>query len=494
MRLLVPAMNMRRRSLTGGVIWLALAALAGVQLIGPAGISIPAGPYALLIGGSTVAGLLCALYGNRVSERLFEKAEQVLLALVWPSIAVLVALTDGAVSANIALFACGFCYAAYFLSVRTASVQIALGTIALWVPLAYDQPAAANSGFVVRAAAMTLVLWAMAVVISRNAAALCGAELAARRLALTDPLAGVANMRTFDAAFAEELACAYDSEGSFGVAFVDVNGLKAANTVFGHAGGDRLIQDTARVLLASSGPQDQVARLGGDEFAVLLAEADAERVAGFQECFAINLAEVNGSAAARGPRLSASIGVAAFPDDDSLDELMQIADARMYNSRAALPRSLPTPETSGGRRLSPNDATSGHHHLSIGDIPGTAPALEGAIPSADRVCRIGGDEFAIVVSNGSEHAVARIAALSRAAVHEVDWSGFIPAGLTVSVGYSTWSAVDEWQDLVVAADLALRISKDTGKDAITSAPAGPGTLGPSVSLGAAAPFRASAVA
>lgn len=714
-RLLAPAMNIQLRSLTGGVLWLALAALAGVQQIGPAGISIPAGPYVLLVGGATAIGLLCVIARERVSQRTFVVAEQVLLGLSWTAIAAMVALTDGAASADMALFATAFCYAAYFLAPRAAVIQISFGTIALWAPLVYDQPAVEGSGFIVRAAAMTVVLWTTAVVIARNAAALRDAETATRRLALADPLTGVANMRTFDAAFAEELLRAYDTGGTFGIAFMDVNGLKTANTVLGHAGGDKLIQDTARALISSCGENDQVARLGGDEFAVLLAAADSDRIASFQERFAIALDEINGPVTRRGPQLSVSIGVAEFPEDgENLDELMHAADTRMYDSKAALPPGLPIPETSGGRRLSRGRAHHGHH-LPIGDFSGAGPALawllaalvvaitqfsvagdgeaighrglalslamllavvalsiqlvpdrmlpavrsganalaiaitlpviyatgglqsaalplvflvvadasfslpareagrravlsvavlaatllfgepttslkgvilvggtalviaymlklnraaiedaqrqalalsmidpltnvanrrafedaliragtaraggrrggglvlidaddfknlnktsghqggdevlrtlaavlEGAVPGPDRVCRIGGDEFAIVVYSGDEHDVARIAASSRAAVHEVDWSGFIPAGLTVSVGFSTWNAVDEWQDLVVAADLALRMSKDTGKDAIASAPAGPGTMGPSVSIGAARAARAS---
>jgi len=94
--------------------------------------------------------------------------------------------------------------------------------------------------------------------------------------------------------------------------------------------------------------------------------------------------------------------------------------------------------------------------------------LEGATARIGRVCRIGGDEFALVVSEGGDSDVQRAAALSRAAVQSVDWSGLHPPGLTVSVGYATWSTVDDWPELVVAADLALNLSKQLGKDRVSA--------------------------
>ena len=99
--------------------------------------------------------------------------------------------------------------------------------------------------------------------------------------------------------------------------------------------------------------QDQVARVGGDEFAVLVAGGDAERMKKFESEFAIALAEQGASDEGPVIDLSASIGTAVFPQDGrTLDDLMQVADARMYDSKAALPPRLPTPGTSGGRTLS----------------------------------------------------------------------------------------------------------------------------------------------
>jgi PleD family two-component response regulator len=64
----------------------------------------------------------------------------------------------------------------------------------------------------------------------------------------------------------------------------------------------------------------------------------------------------------------------------------------------------------------------------------------------------------------------RTAAKARAAIGAVDWNVLCEPKVTLSMGYATWEHVDAWKDIVIAADLALRASKDAGKDAVSIAP------------------------
>lgn len=115
------------------------------------------------------------------------------------------------------------------------------------------------------------------------------------------------------------------------VLFLDVDGFKAINDARGHAAGDDALRHIAASLTASVRESDSVGRFGGDEFLVLLAE-----VAGEPEVAIVAskmLAALPGSDAARGA-LSASIGVALFPDDaDDVAALIALADACMYRSK-----------------------------------------------------------------------------------------------------------------------------------------------------------------
>ena len=332
-----------------------MALLSVLQQLGLAGFQIPSGTDATILVGSIALGLLCTFVGPRTPQRWFVIAEQAVLALAWLATAALVAASGGSESPVIALFAAGVLYCAYFLAPSVAAAQILLGTIAIWAPIAYDSGTAADTGFIARAVIFTAAMWSVAVLVSRNRAALDRAEMNARRMALTDPLTGVANLRTFDGEFNEQLARAYDADEPFAIAFVDINGLKAANTVHGHAGGDRMICSTAELLMQVADARDQVARLGGDEFAVLMPGADREDTASFEDRFNEALDELNASPDFAGPPVSAAIGSSVFPKDgEDLDTLMRVADTRMYTCKSNVPRMLGVKETAGGRKLTPD--------------------------------------------------------------------------------------------------------------------------------------------
>ncbi len=96
------------------------------------------------------------------------------------------------------------------------------------------------------------------------------------QLALTDELTGLRNRRGFLVLADQALRMARRTRAKCALVFIDLDGLKRVNDTRGHAAGDALIADAARVIGRVFRESDVVGRVGGDEFAVfaLLDEHD----------------------------------------------------------------------------------------------------------------------------------------------------------------------------------------------------------------------------
>jgi diguanylate cyclase (GGDEF)-like protein/putative nucleotidyltransferase with HDIG domain len=157
--------------------------------------------------------------------------------------------------------------------------------------------------------------------------------LAARIAALeeeagTDELTGLANRRHWNQVARKRLK----ADGGV-VMLCDVDDFKSVNDLNGHATGDLVLSEIARVL----SHHGFAGRLGGDEF-VLLADADAG-VGGAQPAAAAILAEVLAAfrpGSVKGWSAGISIGVAvATPELRELDALLEAADAALYEAKRA---------------------------------------------------------------------------------------------------------------------------------------------------------------
>jgi diguanylate cyclase len=85
-----------------------------------------------------------------------------------------------------------------------------------------------------------------------------------------DPLTGIANRKSFDERFAEEIARRARGAGPSCLLLWDIDNFKIINDSYGHRAGDRVLQSVAGCFTAALRASDFVARIGGEEFAVLL--------------------------------------------------------------------------------------------------------------------------------------------------------------------------------------------------------------------------------
>jgi diguanylate cyclase (GGDEF)-like protein len=148
----------------------------------------------------------------------------------------------------------------------------------------------------------------------------------------TDPLTGSLNRRGFEHQLEAELADSTRSGQPLGVLMIDLDDFKQVNDSLGHAAGDELLCWTVAKLRDSIRGTDSVGRLGGDEFAVLLRNAGRAEAVRKAETLRELLAE----------RVSAAVGVAAFPADGvDQPELLRHADTAVYESKGERRRSEP---------------------------------------------------------------------------------------------------------------------------------------------------------
>lgn len=167
----------------------------------------------------------------------------------------------------------------------------------------------------------------------------------AHRLAMFDPVTGLAN-RTFFRSEAERLLSACGDDDCAALVFIDLDNFKAVNDTLGHAQGDQLLGKVAKRLRAiaaaemvhTEGANEEalVGRLAGDEFTVFFpnlgAPAEAERLA--KEI----VAAIGRPFDLAGQRVTvgASVGVALRPGHGrTLTSLMRAADVAMYHAKAS---------------------------------------------------------------------------------------------------------------------------------------------------------------
>jgi diguanylate cyclase (GGDEF)-like protein len=154
--------------------------------------------------------------------------------------------------------------------------------------------------------------------------------------AVTDELTGLANRRRFLEVVTLELKRAERFDSPLGLILADLDDFKLVNDRFGHQTGDEALRALGDVFRASLRDVDLAARIGGEEFAVLLPETDAPGAAGVAERLRATLAAVE----LEGPEgdklgVTASFGVALYPEAQSVDELLTLADAALYGAKAA---------------------------------------------------------------------------------------------------------------------------------------------------------------
>jgi diguanylate cyclase (GGDEF)-like protein len=166
----------------------------------------------------------------------------------------------------------------------------------------------------------------------------------AQQAALTDDLTGLGNTRHFNQVLPALLA----RGGPLSLLMLDLDGLKAVVDRYGHLTGSRAIAEVGHVIGRRLRPGDVAARFGGDEFVVILPATGAPAARAIAEGMrqAIAASPIPGDR--EGRTLTASIGVATFPDHAGDGEaLFRVADAAMYEVKRSTKNGVAVARTAG---------------------------------------------------------------------------------------------------------------------------------------------------
>lgn len=155
------------------------------------------------------------------------------------------------------------------------------------------------------------------------------------RLAVTDPLSGLANRRRFTDALHAEIERTRRSGRPFSLLMLDIDHFKHVNDTYGHNVGDKVIVSLAGTVAAGVREIDTAGRLGGEEFGVILADTGltgaliaAERLR--QAVEAMDIAAEDGAPL----RVTVSIGAAERGREETgPEELLRRADTALYTSK-----------------------------------------------------------------------------------------------------------------------------------------------------------------
>jgi diguanylate cyclase (GGDEF)-like protein len=154
------------------------------------------------------------------------------------------------------------------------------------------------------------------------------------RLAMTDELTGIHNRRQIQAQGEAWFRQARTSGKSLSVLLLDIDHFKQVNDQLGHHIGDRVLMAVASCIAAQLRSLDRVGRNGGEEFLVLLPDTSLDEAADVAERIRYRVSLLSIDGVPEGQVIHVCIGCAQQgPLDETLEDLIQRADAAMYRAK-----------------------------------------------------------------------------------------------------------------------------------------------------------------
>lgn len=171
-----------------------------------------------------------------------------------------------------------------------------------------------------------------------------------RELALLDPVTEVYNRRYLRMILAKEISRSKRYGKGLSVMMVDVTGFRRVNESLGQTGGDVVLKQIAHIIQVGIRNSDYIVRFGGDEFLVVLPDTDDANVVMLAGRLKESFREWARRSGMTEFNLRFAIGLARYVADRPVDEILRLAEQRMYQDKqkaeALAKESAPAPATS----------------------------------------------------------------------------------------------------------------------------------------------------
>lgn len=123
-------------------------------------------------------------------------------------------------------------------------------------------------------------------------------------------------------------------KSSFSFMIFDIDHFKKINDTYGHLCGDKILKEVAKMLRESIGDAGMISRWGGEEFLIFLPYHNKKEAVDIAEKIRVSIERKKFEVDNVSLEITLSCGVSSFHEDaDKLDELIRIADSRLYKSK-----------------------------------------------------------------------------------------------------------------------------------------------------------------
>lgn len=219
----------------------------------------------------------------------------------------------------------------YYLCAAVAGVVgVSLTSASVWgfIPYAIGFRAV-EIGMLLEATLLALALAAQIRQVQQN-------QHTAEQLASTDPLTGINNRRAFYLMAPGLWSSSLRYNHALSMIMLDIDHFKQLNDTHGHICGDQVLVQLAKFLQQQARQSDVIARWGGEEFLILLPKTNAQEAQQFAERVRKQFLAQEIIFGTIRLSISASFGVTERrPEDTAIDEMIERADAALYQAKHA---------------------------------------------------------------------------------------------------------------------------------------------------------------